>query len=147
MKNLFRRKKLSFQGSLAWLAEPRSFARYLHNASGEHTLTNLLGLPRADKAKLTSPTGHPYRGWRQWPDDFGRLELERFMVAQFDDVAEAAAAGIAAEHRYVDALALELVREPQRFQVIVTNNLYGDILTDFPFIEASFGLSVAGVAV
>src|SRR6266550_3661727 len=38
--------------------------------------------------------------------------------------------GIAAEHRYVDALALELVREPQRFQVIVTNNLYGDILSD-----------------
>jgi len=30
LKNLFRRKKLSFQGSLAWLAEPRSFARYLH---------------------------------------------------------------------------------------------------------------------
>jgi 3-isopropylmalate dehydrogenase len=38
--------------------------------------------------------------------------------------------GITAEHRYVDALALELVRDPQRFQVIVTNNLYGDILSD-----------------
>ena len=38
--------------------------------------------------------------------------------------------GIDAEHRYVDALALELVRDPQRFQVIVTNNLYGDILSD-----------------
>ena len=37
---------------------------------------------------------------------------------------------IAAEHRYVDALAMELVREPERFQVIVTNNLYGDILSD-----------------
>jgi len=38
--------------------------------------------------------------------------------------------GIEAEHRYVDALAMELVREPERFQVIVTNNLYGDILSD-----------------
>ena len=37
---------------------------------------------------------------------------------------------IAAEHRYVDALAMEMVREPERFQVIVTNNLYGDILSD-----------------
>jgi 3-isopropylmalate dehydrogenase len=37
---------------------------------------------------------------------------------------------IEAEHRYVDALAMELVRAPQRFQVIVTNNLYGDILSD-----------------
>ena len=34
------------------------------------------------------------------------------------------------EHRYVDALALELVRTPERFEVIVTNNLYGDILSD-----------------
>jgi 3-isopropylmalate dehydrogenase len=37
---------------------------------------------------------------------------------------------ITPEHRYVDALALELVREPQRFEVIVTNNLFGDILSD-----------------
>ncbi len=34
------------------------------------------------------------------------------------------------EHRFVDALAMEMVREPERFQVIVTNNLYGDILSD-----------------
>ena len=38
--------------------------------------------------------------------------------------------GITTEHRFVDALALELVRDPARFQVIVTNNLYGDILSD-----------------
>ena len=56
----------------------------------------LLSLPRAEKAKLASP--HPYRGWRQWPDDFGRLELERFNVAQFDDIDAARAAGVAAEH-------------------------------------------------
>ncbi len=34
------------------------------------------------------------------------------------------------EHRYVDALAMELIREPERFDVIVTNNLFGDILSD-----------------
>jgi flavonol synthase len=56
----------------------------------------LLALPRAEKAKLASP--HPYRGWRQWPDDFGQLELERFNVAQFDDVEAARAAGLAQEH-------------------------------------------------
>jgi 3-isopropylmalate dehydrogenase len=38
--------------------------------------------------------------------------------------------GIEAEHRYIDVLAMELVRKPERFQVIVTNNLYGDILSD-----------------
>jgi 3-isopropylmalate dehydrogenase len=38
--------------------------------------------------------------------------------------------GIEREHRYVDALAMELVREPDRFQAIVTQNLFGDILSD-----------------
>jgi 3-isopropylmalate dehydrogenase len=38
--------------------------------------------------------------------------------------------GITPEHRFVDALALEMVRDPGRFEVIVTNNLYGDILSD-----------------
>ena len=31
LKALFRRKQLAFHGSLAWLAEPRSFARFLHS--------------------------------------------------------------------------------------------------------------------
>ena len=55
-------------------------------------MARLLGLPRAQKAELATP--HPYRGWRQWPDDFGRLELERFNVAQFDDIGHARAAGL-----------------------------------------------------
>ena len=59
-------------------------------------MDRLLSLPRAQKAALASP--HPYRGWRQWPDDFGRLELERFNVAQFDDIEAARAAGVADEH-------------------------------------------------
>jgi 3-isopropylmalate dehydrogenase len=37
---------------------------------------------------------------------------------------------IAAEHFYVDALAMELLRTPERFEIIVTNNLFGDILSD-----------------
>jgi flavonol synthase len=59
-------------------------------------MARLLSLPRAGKARLASP--HPYRGWRQWPDDFGRLELERFNVAQFDGVADAQAAGVPEEY-------------------------------------------------
>ena len=55
-------------------------------------MARLLSLPRAEKARLAS--SHPYRGWRQWPDDFGRLELERFNVAQFDDIGDARAAGL-----------------------------------------------------
>ncbi|MBI4541463.1 MAG: isocitrate/isopropylmalate dehydrogenase family protein [Gemmatimonadetes bacterium] len=38
--------------------------------------------------------------------------------------------GIETEHRYIDALAMDMVRKPERLQVVVTNNLYGDILSD-----------------
>lgn len=37
---------------------------------------------------------------------------------------------IEASHLYIDALCFELVRDPSQFQVIVTNNLFGDIVTD-----------------
>jgi 3-isopropylmalate dehydrogenase len=37
---------------------------------------------------------------------------------------------IDAQHMFVDALAMQMVRAPQQFQVIVTNNMFGDILSD-----------------
>ncbi|MFD4530270.1 2-oxoglutarate and iron-dependent oxygenase domain-containing protein [Streptomyces sp. NPDC058470] len=58
----------------------------------------VLDLPREQKEQLASPTGHPYRGWRQWPDDFGRLELERYNIGQYDDAGAAEAAGLTPEH-------------------------------------------------
>jgi 3-isopropylmalate dehydrogenase len=38
--------------------------------------------------------------------------------------------GIEREAAYVDAVALDLIRRPERYQVIVTSNLFGDILSD-----------------
>jgi 3-isopropylmalate dehydrogenase len=37
---------------------------------------------------------------------------------------------VRSETRYVDALAMELVRSPERFDIIVSENLIGDILSD-----------------
>src|SRR5689334_7677075 len=37
---------------------------------------------------------------------------------------------IATGHMYVDALCLQMVRDPRQFDVIVTNNMFGDIITD-----------------
>jgi 3-isopropylmalate dehydrogenase len=37
---------------------------------------------------------------------------------------------ITATHYYIDALAMYLILDPGQFQVIVTNNLFGDIITD-----------------
>lgn len=52
---------------------------------------------------------------------------------------------IDSEHRYVDALTMELVRDPERFDVIVTNNLFGDILSDLG-AELVGGLGLAASA-
>jgi 3-isopropylmalate dehydrogenase len=53
--------------------------------------------------------------------------------------------GIEAVHAYVDALAMFMVQDPSQLQVIVTCNLFGDILTD---IGAALqgGLGMAGSA-
>ncbi len=37
---------------------------------------------------------------------------------------------IQTHHLYIDALALMIVRQPKDFQVVVTNNMFGDIVTD-----------------
>jgi 3-isopropylmalate dehydrogenase len=52
---------------------------------------------------------------------------------------------IEAEHMYVDALGMQLVRAPQRFQVIVTCNMFGDILTDLgAALQGGLGMAASG---
>jgi 3-isopropylmalate dehydrogenase len=62
-------------------------------------------------------------------DKSNAVPAHRLWLRLFDEVG-ARFPTIQREHRYVDALAMELVREPERFQVIVANNLLGDILSD-----------------
>jgi len=53
-----------------------------------------------------------------------------------------AASGITADEMYVDAAAMELVRNPGRFDVILTMNQYGDILSDLAAqVSGSLGLT------
>jgi len=46
----------------------------------------------------------------------------------FKEVA-AAFPQIETQHMYVDALCMQMVRDPRGFDVIVTNNMFGDIIT------------------
>jgi 3-isopropylmalate dehydrogenase len=53
--------------------------------------------------------------------------------------------GIEARHLYIDALALFLVQNPAQFDVIVTNNLFGDIITDLgAALQGGLGLAASG---
>jgi 3-isopropylmalate dehydrogenase len=48
-------------------------------------------------------------------------------------------------HLYVDVLSMELVRCPEQFDVIVTNNLFGDIVTDLgAILQGGIGLAGSG---
>ena len=51
-----------------------------------------------------------------------REEVEKLHAVEFKDVE--------LSHMYVDNAAMQLVRNPKQFDVIVTSNLFGDILSD-----------------
>jgi 3-isopropylmalate dehydrogenase len=53
--------------------------------------------------------------------------------------------GIEANHQYVDAAAMFMVLNPAQYDVIVTNNLFGDILTDLgAALQGGLGLAASG---
>jgi len=52
---------------------------------------------------------------------------------------------IKAEHMYVDALCMQMVRDPRPFDVIVTNNMFGDIITDLAAaLQGGLGMAASG---
>lgn len=68
------------------------------------------------------------------------LEASRLWRRVVTDVARQYP-GVELEHRYVDAASFELLQAPQRFDVIVADNLFGDILSDeIAAVAGSIGL-------
>jgi 3-isopropylmalate dehydrogenase len=76
------------------------------------------GLARGRRRLLTSiDKANVLETSRLW-----RLVVERIMPAEFPDVRF--------EHMLVDSAAMHLIKKPRDFDVIVTENMFGDILTD-----------------
>jgi 3-isopropylmalate dehydrogenase len=52
---------------------------------------------------------------------------------------------ITPQHLYVDALCTQMVRDPRQFDVIVTNNMFGDIITDLAAgLQGGLGMAASG---
>jgi 3-isopropylmalate dehydrogenase len=52
---------------------------------------------------------------------------------------------IETSHMYVDALCMQMVRDPRCFDVIVTNNMFGDIITDLAAgLQGGLGMAASG---
>jgi 3-isopropylmalate dehydrogenase len=48
-------------------------------------------------------------------------------------------------HMFVDALTMQMVRAPEMFEVIVTNNMFGDIVTDLgAALQGGLGMAASG---
>ena len=52
---------------------------------------------------------------------------------------------IVTQHMYVDALCMQMVRDPRPFDVIATNNMFGDIITDLAAgLQGGLGMAASG---
>ena len=52
---------------------------------------------------------------------------------------------ITSQHMFIDALAMQIVRDPRQFDVIVTNNMFGDIVTDLAAaLQGGLGMAASG---
>jgi 3-isopropylmalate dehydrogenase len=61
----------------------------------------------------------------------------RETAAQYTDITSA--------HYFIDALAMQMVKDPSQFDVIVTNNLFGDIITDLgAALQGGLGMAASG---
>jgi len=77
-----------------------------------------------------------------------KSNVQRFGGDLWQRVFKEVAAGypeITANHQYVDAMAMFMVLDPAQYDVIVSNNLFGDILTDLgAAIQGGLGLAASG---
>jgi len=54
-------------------------------------------------------------------------------------------AEIESSHLYIDALCMQMVKDPSQFEVIVTNNMFGDIATDLgAALQGGLGMAASG---
>lgn len=58
------------------------------------------------------------------------LETSRLWRAVSERIIRDEFSGVSIEHMFVDAAAMHLIRNPRSFDVVLTENLFGDILTD-----------------
>jgi tartrate dehydrogenase/decarboxylase/D-malate dehydrogenase len=103
----------------------------LHTRKGvERILRYGFALARTRRRKLTMAT---------------KSNAQRHAYVLWDEVLEELRpqyADVSAERQHCDALIMNLVRSPERFDVIVSSNLFGDLLTDLGGV-ISGGLGLA----
>jgi 3-isopropylmalate dehydrogenase len=92
-------------------------------------------------ARLAGRLARQRRGQVTSVDKANVLETSRLWRTVVTRVLGDEFPGVALEHTYVDAAAMHLLRRPADFDVVVTENMFGDILTDeASMLPGSLGL-------
>jgi len=114
--------------------------RYVFEYCASHK--KLDGSPRqrvlmCDKSNAMSHAGG------LWQRVFKQVAAE-YTDAKYAD-SKYADSKIETQHMYVDALCMQMVRDPRGFDVIVTNNMFGDIITDLAAgLQGGMGMAASG---
>ncbi len=81
-------------------------------------------------ARIAFEAARKRRGKVTSVDKANVLEVSQLWRQTVKELHQAEFSDVTLEHQYVDSAAMDLIRNPKRFDVIVTSNLFGDILTD-----------------
>lgn len=118
-----------------YFGEPRG----LSEAEGWNT--ERYSKPEVERiAKVAFEAARKRRGQVCSVDKANVLEVGEFWRKTVDEVHQHYPE-VALEYQYVDAMAMHLVTRPSRFDVVVTGNIFGDILSDLASVlPGSLGL-------
>ena len=111
-----------------YFGEPRGRAL----VAGRREARNTMVYDESEIARIARVAFEAARGRRRHVTHVHKanvLEVSQLWVEVVEEVARAYP-DVALAHQLVDSCAMLLVREPRRFDVIVTENLFGDILSD-----------------
>jgi len=112
-----------------YFGEPRGRSK---TAAGKRIAHNTLVYDEDEVARITRVAFEAARGRRKHVTHVHKanvLDVSQLWVEVVDEVAKEYA-DVTLAHQLVDSCAMLLVRDPARFDVIVTENMFGDILSD-----------------
>jgi 3-isopropylmalate dehydrogenase len=118
------------------------FGKPSYNRPDEGLSTDIYTKPEVERiARVAFEAARLRSGKVTSVDKANVLDVSQFWRDVVVGVHESEFGDVALEHLYVDNAAMQLVRDPKQFDVIVTANLFGDILSDLAaVIPGSLGV-------
>jgi len=115
-----------------------------HEVATEESLNTRFGVERVVRDAFARAAGRPRRLLTLVHKNNVLTHAGDLWTRVFDEVAPDFA-DVRTEYLHVDAASMFFVSAPQRFDVVVTDNLFGDILTDLgAAIAGGIGLAASG---